>query len=134
MKIFIDRHTTIKDIQDAFQVEYPFLNIQFSDKKHEYGMYTEDGHWYDPCFKIRRMTKRPLDLYITIHPWHRTGDIEADFESVLSLHPQIFRLEENGWIETAGTDIFSVEEQNYIGRKLAEERGGNLWIERECVL
>jgi hypothetical protein len=133
MTIKIDHTTTIGDIKRKLQTAYPFLKIEFSDKSHEEGEATLSGHWYHPGFKVLDIAKRPNAGLIVLMPWHKTGYVEELFKSKFGLYPQIFRNEKGKWIQTAGTDIFTLDEQNEIGRK-AIEGTGNYWLEKEHLL
>ncbi|MGE5519984.1 MAG: hypothetical protein ACM3VS_08670 [Candidatus Dadabacteria bacterium] len=133
MILNIKSSTTFKDLQDQFRKEYPFLKICFSDISHEFGEAVRRGHWYDPSMHLSAVVKGSLPHVIEIQPWLKTGDVEQAFREI-KLYAQVFRWEDDRWIETAGTDVLSLDEQNQIGLKSAERRSGNLWIEREIVL
>lgn len=134
MIIEITGKTTIRDIQEQFQKTYPYLLIRFSDKHHEFGAPTNKGYWYAPSCRLHDIMSKPRAHYIDIHSWNKTGEVEEQFEKKFNLHPQIFRKEDDQWVQTAGTDILSLYEQNEIGKKSAEDAPGNLWIEREKFL
>jgi hypothetical protein len=72
--------------------------------------------------------------YIDLQSWSRTGDVEDAFKTKLGLYPQIFRRLGYKWVETAGTDLLSLDEQNSIGRESLVKRSGNLWLEKEYIL
>ena len=134
MILEINDKTTIKDIQKQFRKTYPFLKIEFSDKPHQFGEVTKGGHWYDPSFRLFKISRRNEVDYIEMQPWSRTGDVEEAFQRKFGLHPQIFRREEYQWIQTAGTDMFTLDEQNEIGQKTLERRANSYWIQREVLL
>lgn len=134
MTIKIGHKTTVKDIQKRFSVAFPYLKIEFSDRPHGEGEPTRKGHWYDPSFPILDIANRPETGVILIQPWHKTGYVEELFAIRFGLYPQIFRKEDEKWIETAGTDIFTLDEQNEIARKIVEKTGGYYHREREMLL
>ena len=134
MKLKITSSTTIRDIQQWFSSVYPFLNIKFSDKPHNKHGRMKDDHWYDCSFRIATITGKGIPGDICIRPWHRTGDVEQEFETKFGLHGQIFRREGEEWIETVGTDLFSLSEQNETGKQLTSEKTQSLWTERERLL
>jgi hypothetical protein len=134
MNIHITETTTIREIQKIFQHHFPFLKIEFSDKSHAFGELTDHGHWYRPGYRLLHIAGKRESGYIQIMPWNSTGETEQDFASMFGVYPQVFRMHKGHWIETAGTDIISLYEQNEIGRQYFEEKPKVSWIERECLL
>lgn len=131
MILEIDDKITVREIQQKFQQLYPFLKIEFADKPHSFSDATLKGHWYEPEFRLFSIARKPRNTYINIQSWHRTGDIEDRFQGELGLYVQIFRKERDRWIQTAGSDILTLEEQNEIGKESVEEIVGAFWLERD---
>jgi hypothetical protein len=134
MILFIDQSTKLKEIQQKFMATYPFLRIRFADRPHKTGEAAENAYWYDENKPVAAVSKKASPGTLRIYPWHRTGDVEAQFESQFGLHAQIFRVEGERQIQTAGTDVFSLNEQNAIGKIHEMDHEGNQWIEREKLL
>lgn len=134
MIIKIDHKTRVKDIQKKISVAYPYLKIEFSDRPHREGAPTVKGHWYDESFRLLDIAKKPLPGSISIEPWDKTGRVEERFQARFGLYPQLFRKEDDKWIQTAGTDVFTLDEQNEIGRRSVERNTGSSWREREVLL
>jgi len=134
MTIKIDHKITIKQLNKKLQAAYPFLKIEFADKPHKEGEQTKKGHWYDGEFRLLDIAKKSETGFIILQPWHKVGQIEELFEIKFGLYPQIFRREDDRWIQTAGTDVFTLDEQNEIGKKTVEKTSGNYWIKREILL
>lgn len=134
MNIHITGNTTIWEIQKIFRKSFPYLKIEFSDQPHRFAEPTTEGHWYDPCFRILEIAHKNHEGYIQIKPWNTTGETEQFFAEQFGLYPQVFRMENGRWIQSAGTDFLSLDEQNEIGRLHFEEKPGNSRIERECFL
>lgn len=134
MIVNITHKTTIEHVQRKVNVAFPFLKIEFSDKAHAQGQKTKKAHWYDPSFKLLDIAKKQKTGWVTLHPWDKTGFVEEIFENRFGLHAQIFRKENDQWIETAGTDVFTLEEQNEIGRKMIDKNRGVYRRESELLL
>jgi len=134
MILHIDHKTTIEDIQRKFSTAFPFLKLEFFDKPHKTGEPMHKGHRLDPAFRLLDFAKKPHSGFIIIHPWDKTGFVERYFKEKFGLFPQIFRKEENKWIETAGTDVFTLEEQDGIGRRVVDKNHDPYWREREILL
>ena len=134
MKLEINHNSCIRNIQQDFHQEYPYLKMEFFSTPHQLGEMCTDGFQYDPGFCLAHIVKRKEQACLDIHPWQKTGDVEQAFRERFGLYVQIYRKENGRWIQTAGTDLFSLEEQNLIGKNLEEKREGNLWVEREKLL
>lgn len=119
----ITKKTTAGHIQDQFRNEYPFLKLAFADKRHENGERILNGHYYDASFPLSKISGKKAEGVIEIHPWQQTGAVEELFRSIFGLNIQIFRLQDDRWIETAASDFLSLDEQNEIGRHLSLKEG-----------
>ena len=124
MKIYIHSQTTAGEIRQQFAAVFPFLTIRFCDKPHRQGEEIKKGHWFADKIRLSSVQKRQSDLPLQIHPWQQTGYVEKAFEDVFGLHAQIFRREDDRWIQTAGTDELTLEEQNAIGREWEQQQQG----------
>lgn len=130
MKIVIYETTTVNDIQQRFSTAYPFLSIRFCNKPHGEGEDSRKATWHKGGLHLRDLTEKSLDNTVSIEPTFTTGAVEQAFESAFGLHAQIFRKEGERWVETAGTDSLTLDEQNEIGRVAAEEQQGAVWGDR----
>ena len=132
MKINITDTTTIRELQEAFRISYPYLTIKFFDKPHAWGEGSSSAHCYDPLFRVQSIEKKKqAPGFFEVFPWQKVGEVERNFQEQLGLYAQICRKHGEGWIETAGTDELSLDEQNELGKKTLINTHENLWIERE---
>ena len=134
MTIKIDHTITIRQLQKRLQAAYPFLKIEFANKSHEEGEQIKKAYWYDAGCKLLDIAKKPETGLITLQAWYKAGYIEELFKNKFGLYPQIFRRQNDKWIQTAGTDVFTLDEQNEIGKKTVEHTHSGYWIEREILL
>jgi hypothetical protein len=134
MTINITDNTRIIDIQKKFRQAYPFLKIEFFDRPHAWSSTVGKAHRYDPEFTIRFIQKIKKNYCLELHPWEKVGSVEEHFSQLFGLYPQVYRRNAYSWIETAGTDELSLDEQNGIGKKSLMEPHVNLWVEREVLL
>ncbi len=135
MTLEINKMSCIKDIQLAFCKSYPYLKIEFFDMPHHWGETTRKAHRYQPGFKVFDIErKKHAKGIIYFPPWMKTGQIEEQMKEQFGLFPQVYRRNGYEWIETAGTDELSLDEQNEIGKKSIKNYHYNLWIEREILL
>jgi hypothetical protein len=135
MTIEINEISCIKDIQKAFCQAYPYLKIEFFDMPHSWGETTRKAHRYSPGCKIYAIErKKHAPDFIHFHSWMKTGQVEEQMKEQFGLFTQVYRRNGYEWIETAGTDELSLDEQNEIGKKSVLNYHNNLWIEREVLL
>lgn len=130
MKIVIYETTTVNVIQQRFSTAYPFLSIRFCNTPHGIGEESRKTNWYKGEMRLRDLTTKSLDNAVSIEPSVTTGAVEQAFETAFGLHAQIFRKEGERWVQTAGTDALTLDEQNEIGRVAAEEQQGAGWGDR----
>jgi len=125
MIIEIHDTKTIEDIRDKFNTFFPFLKIEFFEHPHHWYEDSLDKTPYSIDKKIGEIRKQHAHGELEIHSWNKTGDMEQTFRKKFGLHVQVFRMEGNNWIQTAGTDKLDLAEQNEIGKKVtAESRQG----------
>lgn len=132
MIINITNRTTGSDVQRKIAVAYPFLKIEFFRGSPE--ARPAKMRWYDHDRKLLEIAEKAEAGWIVIHPWHTTSDIKDAFEHRFGLHAQFFRRLDDDWIEITGTEIFTIEEQNQIGRSTVEKVHAPAWRERELLL
>ncbi|TAN21092.1 MAG: hypothetical protein EPN37_00735 [Chitinophagaceae bacterium] len=127
---------TIEDIRKEFSDYYPFLRIEFYDEPHKYGEASSDKHLLPHNKAINEIRKRHECGMLEIYSWHKTGTVEQEFKRLYGLNVQIFRRQGDRWIQTAGTDELSLEEQNEIAYNATQEilHGRDNRIEREKPL
>jgi hypothetical protein len=130
MIINITNKTTVRNIQRKITVTYPFLKIEFF---HGQGKSNKE-HWFDQDCRLLEIAKDTKPGWIVIHPWHTASCIKETFERRFGLHAQFFRRLIDEWIEITGTEVFTIEEQNQIGRKSVEKIHAPAWRERELLL
>ena len=135
MTLHVTHTTRIRDLQWKFNRLYPYLKIEFFSKPHGWSQRTGDAFRFNPDFRIHTIQKKDVALRtLSLHPWEKTGDVEQELGEHYGLYVQIFRRQGYHWIETAGTDELTLDEQNEIGKTSLQQQKGSLWIEREVLL
>ncbi|HWC53906.1 MAG TPA: hypothetical protein VG676_10010 [Chitinophagaceae bacterium] len=112
---------TIEDIRKEFSEYYPFLSIEFYDEPHKSGETSSYKHLLPHNKTIRDIRRKHNPGMLEIHSWHKTGIVEQEFKRLYGLNVQILRRQGDAWIQTAGTDELSLEEQNEIGRNATQD-------------
>lgn len=136
MILSIQDDITIREIQEKFCLYYPFLKIEFYRHPHGRLEYSSEKEQYSCKKSLGQIRQRHNNGMLEIHGWYKTGDVEQVFNEDFGLYVQVFRREGDVWIQTAGTDDLSLEEQDEIGRTITRDQlhGSGGWIEREKPL
>lgn len=121
MIIEINDTKTIAEIRNEFSEYYPYLCIEFYDIPHGVQEITSYKHQYPHDKTIGQIRKKHNPGMLEIYSRHKTGMIEQEFQKLYGLNVQILRRQGNAWIQTAGTDELTLEEQNEIGRHATQE-------------
>ena len=134
MIINIHPQLKLKEIKRMFHDQYPFLTICFYTKSHGWQESVAGAIEYDQNSTVEDAASFPAKGLIEIHYWQKTGAVENEFSSRFHLHAQIFRRQGGVWVQTAGTDELTLEEQNEIGMKSEEPNlhgnGDGSWKEK----
>jgi hypothetical protein len=121
MIIEITGEKTIEEIRKEFSGYYPFLAIEFFDTAHRMEETSSYLHQYPHTKTIAEIRKNHNPGMLEIQPWHKTGFVEQEFRQHLGLYVQIMRHHGNTWIQTAGTDELTLEEQNALGASTMQD-------------
>lgn len=122
MIIEINDTQTLAAVNEAFSEQYPFLVIAFFDSPHQWQEKSSPEHRLSYDKKIGEIRKKHHHPgAIEIHSWQKTGIIEQEFRKRFGLNVQILRRHGDSWIQTAGTDELTLEEQNEIGRNATQD-------------
>jgi hypothetical protein len=134
MIINITYKTTIKQLQKKVTVAYPFLKVEFCIKLNEKGERITKQQFCDPDLKLLDVAKKPEPGWIVMHPWHTIRYLKEAFKNRFGIHAQFFRKENDQWVQILGTDAFTLDEQNEIGRKMIDKAHQVFRRERELLL
>lgn len=118
MVLEINDSKTVQDMQQEFSNRFPYLKLEFFYAPHMREEPSNDTPC-SPANTIGEIRKRHVQGIIEITPDRETGSIEQEFESRFDLHVQIYRLQADQWIQTVGTDILTLEQQNEIAKDSA---------------
>jgi len=116
MNIKITSTTTLTEIKESFNKEFPFLKIEFFRTGHSVG---EANAGYDLITENIPVGKLNKDLtaeILSIRPVQSVASLEQAFQQ-LGLPIQVFRKQKNVWLETTKTDKLTLFHQNSIGKE-----------------
>lgn len=117
MKINITSSKTIEEIQAEFNMEYPYLKIQFFK------------HGHKPFKGNEKKELIPINTVIGVLKHHngsieifedmKVSELEQLFKEKLALNVQVFRKSGKSWLETTVTDSWTLRKQNDEGKELS---------------
>jgi hypothetical protein len=116
MIIEINNDRTVGEIQEQFTARFPLLKLEFFPHAHQREATSEEMPCPHDQF-IGEIRKKNVHGIITIEPGRETGDLEKEFERRFGLNVQVYRYQLDKWIQTAGTDILLLGEQEQIARE-----------------
>jgi len=111
MKLHIDDSKTIKEIQDEFVNVFKFIKIEFFKKAHEAGEGSAKKDLIEHSNKLGdiRTIHTEGDLIITKDMI--VSEVESAFENNFGIHAQVFRKQNNVWLETTNSDSWTLAKQ-----------------------
>jgi len=115
MIIEINDLKKIHEVQEEFSTRFPFLKLEFFRTPHQREEPSNETP-YAPDLPLKEIRDKHVHGIITIDAQSETGAIEKEFERRFGLNVQIYRRQLDRWIQTAGTDILTLKEQNEIAR------------------
>lgn len=111
----------IEEVCNEFSRCYPFLKIEFYYKPHGWQEASSSKDLVAREKSIGELRTNGHEGLIEIHYWQKAGNVEHQFYSRFGLNVQVFRKQNDIWVQTLGTDELSLEDQNEAGRKQSEE-------------
>ena len=118
MKLRIAPNRLISDVQKDFNTAFPFLKIEFFQKRMPQPAYT----FQEMLPRNRRIAEGQTavtDGDIEISSTMTVRDLEKMFKDQFSLGVQVFRRSGNLWLETTMTDGWTLELQNQHGKEIS---------------
>ena len=111
MKLHIDDSKTIAEIQDEFADVFKYIKIEFFTKAHGAGEASAKEDLIDNSKKLGeiRTIHNEGDLIITKDML--VSEVEGAFEDNFGIHAQVFRKQNDVWLETTNTDSWTLAKQ-----------------------
>jgi hypothetical protein len=116
MELYISEEDLIRNIQHAFQQQYPHLNLQFYKHPHRAGEPSPPADRLSSALPIEEITMFHTSGSINIAATRTVAQVEQDFYHLLGLSVQVLRQWGNSWLETTGTDHWTLAQQEEKGK------------------
>ena len=124
MELRINDQITIRELQQQFSAEFPYLKLEFFDIPP-----TFDGlpklHMYPNHRLLGTCRKMPHGGTLEITPNDTVEMLEKTFWKDFGLSTEVFRKSGNLWIETTLSDSWTLKRQNEEGQALSTFKHSN---------
>lgn len=121
MYIEINDNTTLREIQLKLADYYPYLQIKFYRKPHKKYEPSADEDVLYHGKTIGEVKQTHIDALLEITPVSKVAEIEREFQKRFGLPVQILLKEKGNWVQTTGTDDFTLNELNVLSRNSSDE-------------
>lgn len=123
MKLAINDSKKIKEIKDEFNNLFEFLKVEFFVKKHEVGEASAKKDMIEESKTIGEIRNIHGEGELIITPASLVSEVERQFEDNFGLHVQVFRKQNNVWLETTNTDGWTLAKQNETAKFMSSPTG-----------
>lgn len=117
--MLIGKQWKLRDIQNAFQNEFPFLKIEFYKPKTKQGS-NEKSEKLNPSLPVITLNSGKVPAEISIMEDKSVSDIKSVLKEILDCNILIYRKSGNHWIETSYTEDWTLKQQNEEGKLMSE--------------
>ena len=118
MKINITKSTKLKEIQDEFQSQFPFLKLEFYSSTHRTGEGSTKKYTLNNNLTVSEVSKKVEDEELSFDKSMSVSKLEEVFSKTFGLNVQVFRKSNNLWLQTTITDNWSLDKQNQNGAEM----------------
>jgi hypothetical protein len=119
MEILISGSRTIRDVQQEFSKEFPFLKLEFFDAPHTKDIALPKSKMYAQDKKLSAIRKLHIEGEVSVNANETVYSLENKLWRRFGLSAQVFRKSGNLWIETSLTDSWTLEQQNREGLEMS---------------
>lgn len=119
MQIVITDNTYIKEIQDEFQKEFPFLKIEFFKNFNKSGNPAQKSQPISSRMILGAVRHSQPDGILDIDGDRTVDEVENDCLNKFGLNSHVFRKSGNMWIETSLTSHWTLQRQNLQGQQMS---------------
>lgn len=115
MKLHIDDTKTIEEIRNEFNNSFEFLKLEFFTKPHQAGEASAKTDMIDENKTLGEIRQKHNEGDLIIKADMMVSEVEGAFEEKFGVHVQVFRKQNNVWLETSGSDSWTLTKQNETG-------------------
>ena len=117
MLLRIHDNLLIEDIQEHFSECFPHLKIEVYSTPHHWQKGSLQKDMVSPKSLIGDIRKNHSGGIMEIKSSDKVGDVEKKLKKMFDLNVQIFRKENDCWIQTTSTDVFTLGREAELTKK-----------------
>ncbi len=118
-KLFIINNRQISEIQNEFNLFFPYLKIEFFKLPHKIGVGSHKKLIFEKDKFISDCRTSKNEGFLLINDEVKVLDVEQQFFNEFGLSIQVFRKSGKVWLETSATDHWTLKAQNTEGAELS---------------
>jgi len=113
MNMTVTKKKRLRELQEDFQQQFPFLKIEFYSVFHKNGEGSDKKKKLDSGLTVGEVCKSSDgEKSLTINGSMKVSEFEKIFKDTFGLSVQVFRKSNNLWLQTTITDGWSLSKQN----------------------
>jgi hypothetical protein len=120
MELVLTYQETVKDIKKQFNSLYPYLKLEFFTEPHVAGQGSPYRKMVPQSTQLGEIEGILHEGTLVASPDSPVKELEQAFQQQFGLPVQVFRKQNEVWIETTSTDHLTLAEQNQMGREAHE--------------
>jgi hypothetical protein len=120
-EMVISKEKQLRQIQEEFQKQFPFLKLEFYSGFHKLGEGSDKRDLLDSHLTVGEVCKLAQEKSIAINEMMKVSELEKAFKNVFGLSVQVFRKSNNLWLQTTITDGWSLLKQNQNAEEMNED-------------
>jgi len=117
MILTINDNILLDHLKEHFAKCYPGLKIEFYKTKHKGKIFQKDADLITANIPVGTIRKRGLSGDYKIYSFYTVSRLEHELHEIYGLNVQVFRNENNAWIQTTTTDCFTLAQQIKMSRQ-----------------
>ena len=117
MLLRIHDNLLVEDLQEQFSKCFPHLKIEVYSTPHHWKKGSLQKDLISSKSLIGDIRKKHPGEVMEIKSWDKVGEVEKKLKNMFDLNVQIFRKENNCWIQTTSTDVFTLEKEAQLSEK-----------------
>ena len=120
MELVLTYQETVKDIKKQFNSLYPYLKLEFFTEPHVAGQGSPYRKMVPQSTQLGEIEGILREGTLAASPTTPVRELELTFQQQFGLPVQVFRKQNEVWIETTSTDHLTLAEQNQMAREAHE--------------
>jgi hypothetical protein len=119
MKLYIDPNMTVNDVQKSFKEEFPYIKLEFFNKKAFSNNDYSAKNIVIGKTKIADIQAKAKAGEIEIGREMKVNELEDILKKQFNMAAQVFRKSGNLWLETTMTDHWTLDQQSAHAKEIS---------------